>query len=174
MPTLAEFLPQFGTAVHNSAGRFATKSGGAPQAQQAAYFEALYGLLVAIEWSVDERLQQQGWPPQARDFVGRFVRDQVLADVIPRSLGGQFAPSSPQVAQALAGHRGLLAQREQEYRQQLQAANVPFSQLHAARILTAVGFNPNDSGSLGAAMRDVDEAIAALRLPEAAVYLTTQ
>lgn len=173
MPTVGEFIPTFGAALHNSAERFAAKAGGAPQAQQAAYFELLYGLLVATEWSVGERLQQQGVPGQARDFISRFVRNQVLADVVPRRMVG-FSPSSQDVVNAVAGHRNLVDQREHEYRQGVTAGNTPFSQLNAARVLSAVGFNPGDPGSLGAATRDVDEAISSLRLPEAAVYLTQQ
>lgn len=173
MPTVGEFIPTFGAALHNSAERFAAKAGGAPQAQQAAYFEALYGLLVATEWSVGERLQQQGVPGQARDFISRFVRNQVLADVVPRRMAG-FSPSSQDVVSAVAGHRNLVDQREREYRQAVTAGNVPFSQLNAARLLSAVGFNPNDPNSLAAATRDVDDAISSLRLPEAAVYLSQQ
>lgn len=173
MPTVGEFIPTFGAAVHDSAERFAAKAGGSPQAQQAAYFEILYGLLVATEWSVGERLQQQGVPGQARDFISRFVRNQLLADVVPRRMA-RFSPSAQDMANAIAGHRNVVDQREQEYRQAVTANNAPFSQLTAARVLTAVGFNPNDPNSLGAATRDVDEAIGSLRLPEAAVYLTQQ
>jgi hypothetical protein len=173
MPTVGEFIPTFGAALHNSAERFAAKAGGSPQVQQAAYFESLYGLLVASEWTVGERLQQQGVPGPARDFISRFVRNQVLADVVPRRMAG-FSPSSQDLATAVAGHRNLVDQREREYRQGVTGNNVPFSQLNAARVLSAVGINPNDPNSLGAATRDVDEAISALRLPEAAVYLTQQ
>lgn len=173
MPTVGEFIPTFGAAVHNSAERFAAKAGGSPQVQQAAYFEVLYGLLVASEWSVGERLQQQGVPGPARDFISRFVRNQVLADVVPRRMVGS-SPSSQDVANAVAGHRGVVDQREQEYRQAVTGSNAPFSQVNAARVLSAVGINPNDPNSLGAATRDVDEAINSLRLPEAAVYLTQQ
>lgn len=170
MPTVGEFIPTFGGAVHNSAERFASKAGGSPQAQQAAYFEALYGLLIATEWSVGERLQQQGVPSQARDFISRFVRNQLLADVVPRRMGG----FSQDMAGAIAGHRNAVDQREREYRQAVTGSNAPFSQVNAARVLGAVGINPNDPNSLGAATRDVDEAIGSLRLPEAAVYLTQQ
>lgn len=173
MPTVGEFIPTFGAAVHDSAERFASKAGGSPQVQQAAYFEALYGLLVATEWSVGERLQQQGVPGQARDFISRFVRNQLLADVVPRKMVG-FSPSSQDVTNAVAGHRNAVDQREQEYRQAVTGSNFPFSQVNAARVLSAVGFNPNDPNSLAAATRDVDEAIGSLRLPEAAVYLTQQ
>ena len=173
MPTVGEFIPTFGGAVHTSAERFAAKAGGTPQVQQAAYFELLYGLLVATEWSVGERLQQQGVPPDARDFISRFVRNQVLTDVVQRQMAS-FSPSAQDVSNAVAGHRNLLDQREQEYRQGVTTSNAPFSQLNAARVLTAVGYNPNDANSLGAATHDVDEAIGSLRLPEAAVYLTQQ
>ncbi len=173
MPTVGEFIPTFGAAVHASAERFAAKAGGAPQVQQAAYFELLYGLLVATEWSVGERLQQQGVPGQARDFVSRFVRNQVLADVVARRMSGS-SPSSQDLANAVAGHRGVVDQREQEYRQAVTGNNAPFSQVNAARVLSSVGFNPNEPNSLAAATRDVDEAITSLRLPEAAVYLTQQ
>jgi hypothetical protein len=173
MPTVGEFIPTFGGAVHNSAERFAAKAGGTPQVQQAAYFELLYGLLVATEWSVGERLQQQGVPGQARDFISRFVRNQVLADVVPRQMAA-FSPSPQDVTNAVAGHRNLVDQREREYRQGVTGSNTPFSQLAAARVLTAVGYNANDANSLGAATRDVDEAIGSLRLPEAAIYLTQQ
>lgn len=173
MPTAGEFIPTFGAALHGSAQQFASKAGPSPQGQQGAYAEMLYGLLVATEWSIGERLTQQGVPGQARDFISRFVRNQLLTDVVPRRLAAPGA--GPQdVAGAVAGHRGVLDQREQEYRQQVTASNFPFGQLLAGHILGAAGINPNDPNSLGAATRDVDEAITALRLPEAAAYLTQQ
>jgi hypothetical protein len=85
-----------------------------------------------------------------------------------------FSPSPQDMTNAVAGHRNLVDQREREYRQGVTGSNTPFSQLAAARVLTAVGYNANDANSLGAATRDVDEAIGSLRLPEAAVYLTQQ
>lgn len=173
MPTVGEFIPTFGGALHSSADQFAAKAGAAPQAQQGAYTEMLYGLLVATEWSVGERLTQQGVPGQARDFISRFVRNQLLADIVPRRLAGPA--SAPQdTAGAVAGHRSVVDQREQEYRHQVTTSNYPFGQLLAGHVLGAAGINPNDPNALGAATRDVDEAIAALRLPEAAVYLTQQ
>lgn len=173
MPTVGEFIPTFGAAVHDAAERFAAKAGGSPQVQQAAYFEVLYGLLVATEWSAGERLQQQGIPAQARDFISRFVRNQVLADVVARRMAGNSTPSQ-EVANAVATHRNLVDQREREYREGVTGRNIPFGQLNAARVLAAAGYNPNDPNSLGAATRDVDEAIGSLRLPEAAAYLTQQ
>lgn len=176
MPTVGEFIPTFGAAVHDAAQRVAAKAGGSPQVQQAAYAEVLYGLLVATEWSIGERLQQQGIHPQARDFVSRFIRNQLLADVASRRPAGSQTSSSPaqEGAGGAAEQRNLLDQREREYRQAVTGSNVPFGQANAARVLAAAGYNPNDPNSLGAATRDVDEAIGSLRLPEAAVYLTQQ
>lgn len=166
MPTAGEFIPTFGGAVHSAAEQFANKAGSAPQVQQPVYWETLYGLLVATEWSVGERLlQQMGVPNQASDFVARFVRNQLLADVVPRRTPGA-------TAQDVAGHRNLLDQRENEYRQRMTANNAPFGYLLAGHILAAAGLNPNDPNSLGAAARDVDQAVGTLRLPEAAVYLS--
>lgn len=174
MPSAADFVPAFGAAVHDAAGRLAGKASTVPQAQQAAYQEALYGLLVATEWSVGDAFQrQQGATGPVRDFASRFVRNLVLTNVVGRRLGQQFSVDTPDGSNALAGYRNIVSQREQEYRQQLQAPGVTFSQALARRVLASVGLNPNDPGAVAAASADVDAEINALRLPEAATFLTS-
>ena len=173
MPTLAEYLPTFADAVHGAATIFAQRASTEPQIQQTTYFEALYGLIVATEWSVGEELDNRGAPPEARDFISHFVSDELLGEVLQRRL--RLPPHDARLAAQRTGHRQAVRIREQQYRRAMTGPNgqLGFSQLHAMQILRVAGLDPGHQPSLQAAVQDVDEALAALQLPEAAVHLTS-
>jgi hypothetical protein len=173
VPTLAEYLPSFAQAVHGAATIFAQRASTDPQIQQTTYFEALYGLIVATEWSVGEELDGRGVPPEAREFISHYVSDALLGEVLHRRL--RLPPHDPHLAAQRAAHRQAVRIREEQYRRAMTGPNgqLGFSQLHAMQILRVAGLDPSHQPSLEAAVRDVDQALAALQLPEAAVHLTT-